>query len=144
MGWEEEEGLKKQIHLTDSYQGPQSVFSSHTDPNNFKTNMSGLKREQITWRMFVVFNKEMGAFYKATGTQNTEVISEKKIQLLEFYTLKLALRVVIQSKICFMYGWESKVFSPPFPKTTQMIVQHKYPCQKADKCCLCFIFANLE
>lgn len=28
--------------------------------------------------MFVVFNKETGAFYKATGTQNTEVISEKK------------------------------------------------------------------
>lgn len=38
-----------------------------------------------------MFNKEMGAFYKATGIQNTEVISEKKkIQLLEFYTLNLA------------------------------------------------------
>lgn len=28
--------------------------------------------------MFAVFNKEMGAFYKATGTRNTEVISKKK------------------------------------------------------------------
>ena len=76
-GWKEKEGQKKQIYSADSYEGPQSVFSSHTDPNNFKTNIFGLKRE-ITWRMFVVFNKEMGAFYKATGTQNTEVISEKK------------------------------------------------------------------
>lgn len=42
--WEEEE-QKKQIHLADSYQGPQSVFSSHTDPNHFKTNIFGLKRE---------------------------------------------------------------------------------------------------
>lgn len=48
------------------------------DPNNFKTIIFGLKRQHITWRMFVVFNKEMGAFYKATGTQNTEVISEEK------------------------------------------------------------------
>lgn len=41
---EEEEGQKKQIHSADCYQSPQSVSSSHIDPNNFKTNIAGEDR----------------------------------------------------------------------------------------------------
>lgn len=69
----------------------------------FQSQYIGLKKGQITWRMLVRSGKDMNAFYKATGTKNTEVLSGKKSNCwLEFYTLELALTDVIESKFYLM------------------------------------------
>ena len=79
-------------------------------------------------------------FYKATVAQNFEVISEEQI----LHT-GLGVKDCPLAQNLFYVGMKNKAFSPPFLKTTQMISQHKHSARKlTNKCCLCFIFANLD
>lgn len=77
--------------------------------------------------MFMVLNKEMGAFCKATAHRIPQP-SRKKIKkptagILHFEVGINGCALVQHSS---SVGLKIKISSPSFPKTTQMIVQHKH------------------
>lgn len=68
-----------------------------------------------------MMNKEMGAFHKATSTQNTAVVSEKN-PTAGILHIGVGLRGshIVQNLLC--RDEKVRFFSPLSPKTTQMIV----------------------
>lgn len=77
--------------------------------------------------MFVLLNKEMGAFYKATAHRILKSFQKKiKNPTAGILHFEVGIKGCATVQPLSYVGLKIKISSPSFPKTTQMIVQHKH------------------